>query len=154
MIRQFRPSDAEACCELIRNCIRHDPEIPADLRESLLRAESPRSIEERARLFYIAVWEAGGEVAGVGGLDMNEIRLLYVSPSHQRRGIGRAILEHLEALVPSALFKDVFVYAAVSASSFYEARGFLPRGQHGFDIGGQLLTTIFMTKPLGPAPTA
>jgi N-acetylglutamate synthase-like GNAT family acetyltransferase len=154
MIRQFRTADAEACCELICNCIRHDAEIPADLREALLKAESPRSMEERARLFYIAVWEIGGEVAGVGGLDMNEIRLLYVSPAHQRRGIGRAILEHLEALVPPALFKDVFVYAVVSASSFYEARGFLPRGQHGLDIGGQLLPTVFMSKPIGSTPPA
>jgi GNAT superfamily N-acetyltransferase len=151
MIRQFRSDDAETCCELLRACIQHDPEIPGSLRQALLQAESPQSMQERGSLFYIAVWETEGEVAGLGGLDMNEIRLLFVSPAHQRRGIGRAILEHLEALVPPALFKDVFVYAAVSASSFYQTCGYSPRGEHSFDIGGQLLPTIFMTKRLRTA---
>jgi GNAT superfamily N-acetyltransferase len=151
MIRQFRSDDAEICCELLRACIRHDPEIPGSLRQALLQAESFQSMQERGSLFYIAVWETEGEVVGLGGLDMNEIRLLFVSPAHQRRGIGRAILEHLEALVPPALFKDVFVYAAVSASGFYQACGYSPRGEHSFDIGGQLLPTIFMTKRLRPA---
>jgi N-acetylglutamate synthase-like GNAT family acetyltransferase len=150
MIRQFSQDDAKTCCELICACIRHDPEIPAGLRQALLQAETSRSMEERSRLFYIAVWETDGEVAGLGGLDMNEIRLLYVSPAHQRRGIGRALLEHLEAQVPPALFKDVFVYAAISSSSFYQTCGYSPQGQHGFEIGGQFLQTIFMTKLLRP----
>ena len=150
MIRQFESSDAETCSGLICDCIRHDAEIPAGLRQALLQAESAQSMEERSRLFYIAVWETAGVVAGLGGLDMNEIRLLYVSPAHQRRGIGRAILEHLEGLVPAALFKNVFVYAAVSASSFYETRGYVSGGKHVIEIGGQILPTIFMTKPLLP----
>lgn len=148
MIRQFRTEDAEACCGLIRTCIHFDMEMSPALRQELLRAESSQSMRERGGLFYIAVWEIDGMIAGLGGLDMNEIRLLYVSPAQQRRGIGRAILEHLEAMVPPALFKEVFVYAAASAAGFYRSRGYAPRGEHHFDLGGQILPTIFMTKPL------
>jgi len=148
MIRQFKQEDAEKCCALIRTCIEYDLEMPPALRGKLLGAESSESIRERANLFYIAVFEEEGMVAGLGGLDMNEIRLLYVSPAYQRRGIGTTILGHLEAMVPPALFKEVFVYAATSAAGFYRARGYTSRGEHLFEFGTQHLPTIFMTKSL------
>ncbi len=148
MIRQFKPEDAEACCALIRACIEFDLEIPLTLRGALLGTESPESMRERGSLFYLAVFEKDGLVAGVGGLDMNEIRLLYVSPAHQRRGIGSTLLQYLEAMVPPALFKEVFVYATASAAGFYQSRGYASRGEHNFELGTQKLPTIFMTKSL------
>lgn len=151
MIRQFRAEDAEACSAVIRACIEFDMEMPAQLRAELLAAESPESMRERGRLFYIAVCEHEGSVAGLGGLDMNEIRLLYVSPAYQRRGFGRAILEHLEAMVPPALFREAFVYAAASAAGFYRARGYAHRGEHLFEVGAQRFPTLFMTKLLESA---
>ncbi len=152
MIRQFRPEDAAECCTLIRACIEYDLELPATLREQMLSAESPESMLERACLFYVAVFELEGAIAGLGGLEMNEIRLLYVSPAHQRRGIGRAILAHLEEMVPSAMFREVFVYSAMSAAGFYQSCGYFPRGKHSFLLGSQKLTTIFMTKSLREPP--
>ena len=104
-------------------------------------------MEERARLFYVAVYESENRVLGVAGLDMNEIRLLYVSPDQQRRGIGRALLEHLRPMVPGILFPDIFVYAATQAVGFYKACGFAEKGPFCFDIDGEPLTTIFMTSP-------
>ncbi len=148
MIRQFRPEDAEKCCALVRACIEYDMELPAALRGELLAAESPESMRQRSSLFYIAVCELEGEVAGVGGLDLNEIRLLYVSPAHQRLGIGSSILEHLEAMIPPAFFREVFVYAAASAAGFYHSRGYVSQGEHDFALKTQRLRTIFMTKSL------
>jgi len=77
---------------------------------------------------------------------MNEIRLLYVDPLHQRRGIGRSLLAHLESMIPSALFPDVFLYSSHVAVGFYQAHGFQTRGPHAFLIEGEELTTVFMTK--------
>jgi N-acetylglutamate synthase-like GNAT family acetyltransferase len=148
MIRQFQPEDAEACCDLVHACIQYDLELSQAQRLALLHAESPQSMRERSKLFYLAVYESEGAVAGLGGLDMNEVRMLFVSPACQRRGIGKAILEFLEAMVPPALFREVFVYAALSAASFYRARGYSEHGEHYFDWSGQRLTTIFMTKKI------
>ncbi len=109
--------------------------------------ETPHAMEERARLFYVAAYESENRVLGVAGLDMNEIRLLYVSPDQQRRGIGRALLDHLRPMVPGILFPDIFVYAATQAVGFYKACGFTEKGPFCFDIDGEPLTTIFMTSP-------
>ena len=148
MIRQFRPEDAAPCSSLIRSCLENDSSIPPALREKLRSAETPESMEERGRLFYVAVCESEGRVLGVAGLDLNEIRLLCISPEHRRQGIGRALLEHLEAMVPGILFPDIFVYSSVQGKDFYSSCGFEEKGQVSFDFGGEQLPTYFMTFPI------
>ncbi len=146
MIRQFRSEDAEPCSSMLCACLRNDSNLSPSLREGLLRAESPGKMLERADLYYIAVFDEAGEVLGFGGLELNEIRLLYVAPEHQRKGIGRAILDHLESMVPSGLFSDIFVYSTLSSTDFYCACGYTGRGEYSFECGGEILRTVFMTK--------
>jgi len=150
MIRQFEEEDAQACSDLVRACIVRDPDIPLATLDRLLQEESPQLMCKRATLFYLAVFERDRMIAGVGGLDLNEIRLLYVAPDHQRQGVGRTLLEHLERMVPPALFSDIFLYAAPSDETFYRACGYESRGDHTFDLDGKPLPTIFMVKPIYP----
>jgi GNAT superfamily N-acetyltransferase len=125
-----------------------DVSIPPLLRTELLSREEPEAMLERARLFYVAVFQDGEHLAGVGGIDLNEIRMLCVAPEHQKRGIGWRILQHLETMVPPALFREVFVYASPSAVAFYQGNGYEARGEHVFTINGHDLITIFMVKRL------
>ncbi|MBI4471647.1 MAG: GNAT family N-acetyltransferase [Acidobacteria bacterium] len=150
MIRQFKPEDAQACLEVICDCIRQDGTLSTPLRDQLVRAETAESIAERARLYYLAVWEKDDCVVGLAGLDMNEIRLLFVAPDHQGQGIGRELLQYLESMVPPAMFSDIFVYSTLAAERFYRAHGYQSRGEQVFDIHGQPLRTIFMVKRLHP----
>ena len=103
---------------------------------------------ERARLFYVAVCQLKNEIVGVAGLDLNEIRLLYVSPAHQRLGIGRSLLEHIKAMVPGFMFSDIFVYSSRQAVGFYTACGFVEKGPCIFDLAGEPLQTVFMTSAI------
>jgi GNAT superfamily N-acetyltransferase len=148
IIRQFMPEDAEAASTIVCSCLRLDPMVPASARDELILMESPASMIERSRLFYMAVSVHAGCVAGVAGVDMNEIRLLFVDPGCQRLGIGSRLLQHLEALVPPALFGDVFVYSALGAVGFYREHGYRPEGEHSFVIAGHTVPTIFMKKVL------
>ncbi len=118
------------------------------MQQKLLVSETPTLMRERAHLFYLAVHESAGKITGLGGLDLNEIRLLFVSPDHRRAGNGRALIEHFETLIPPDFFKDMFVYAAPGAVGFYRRLGFEPRGESRFDIGGLPLVTIFMSRLL------
>ncbi len=147
MIRQFEPGDAAACCALVRGCVARDPSISASLKEKLSQAESPEGMVERAGLFYLAVYDFNGSILGVGGVELNEIRLLYVAPEHRGEGIGKALLDHLASMVPSTPFADIFVYSTPSAVGFYRAHGFRENGEFVFDFGGEPLTTVFMTRP-------
>jgi GNAT superfamily N-acetyltransferase len=148
MIRKFVPEDAYACCSLIHSCIEADPTISATLRGKMIHGESPYVMLERSRLFYLAVYESDTGIPGIAGLDMNEIRLLCVSPDRQRRGIGRTLLDHLISMVPGYLFPDIFVYASMEAVPFYKACGFLEKGPVAFAFAGSRLQTVFMTRPI------
>jgi N-acetylglutamate synthase-like GNAT family acetyltransferase len=145
MIRQFRPEDAHSCCVLIQTCLDSDPSISPSLLKKLRETESPQTILERAKLFYLAVYELESTIVGLAGLDLNEIRLLYVSPKHWRIGIGRALLNHLAAMTPASFFAEIFVYSSLSAVDFYKAQGFSEKGPASFIIEGETIPTIFMT---------
>ncbi len=147
-IRQFQPGDAAACSEILRSCIAMDEHLPAGAKQELLWTETPQVMCKRASLFYLAAYLSGDAVVAVGGVDLNEIRLLYVAPSRWRQGIGGALLEHLESWIPPALFGDIFVYAAPGAVEFYRSHGYRPGGEHIFIVGTQSVPTIFMTKLL------
>jgi GNAT superfamily N-acetyltransferase len=148
MIRQFRPEDSIACCSLIQECLANDSSLSSGLREILQNSETPQGMEERARLFFVAVFESEGRILGIAGLELNEIRLLFVSPEHRRSGIGRALVEYIKSLVPNMLFSDIFVYSSIQGREFYGACGFKEKGPVIFDIGGEQLHTVFMAFPL------
>jgi GNAT superfamily N-acetyltransferase len=148
MIRQFRPDDADACLSLILESIRQDRRLSFEVRDALLRAETPDTMRERSTLYYVVVDEREGEIAAVGGVDMNEIRLLFVGAARRREGIGSGVLEHLEEMVPPALFREIFVYAAPGAEAFYQSQGYVARGAQPFEAHGVVLESTFMVKPL------
>jgi len=148
MIRQFRPEDAKACCSLIHECLANDSSLSPRLREQLQSSETPESVKERAKLFYVSVYELNGRILGIAGLDLNEIRILCVSPANRRSGIGRALLEFIQSMVPGVLFPDLFVYSSIQGRNFYKACGFVEKGPVSFDINGEQLHTFFMTFPL------
>jgi GNAT superfamily N-acetyltransferase len=147
-IRQFQSHDAVACNRIVRACLELDPLMPPGLKEELLPAESPEIMCERANRFYVAVYLLGDTVAALGGIELNEIRLLFVAPEHQHQGIGGSLLKHLETCVPPDLFGDIFVYSAPGAVGFYRSHGYQPGGEQVFVFGSCSVPTIFMTKKL------
>jgi predicted GNAT family acetyltransferase len=78
---------------------------------------------------YVRFVHRGDELVGAGraladGLDCAYIADVAVHPDHQRRGIGRSIIERLAA--PAAGHKKIILYANPGAEGFYSRLGFLP----------------------------
>jgi GNAT superfamily N-acetyltransferase len=77
----------------------------------------------------VAFWgcEDAGELAGIMGIqpvrDVDLIRHAYVLPSHQGRGIGGALLEHLLRSASRPILVGTWT-AATWAIRFYERHGF------------------------------
>jgi putative acetyltransferase len=68
------------------------------------------------------VYEQDAEVVGFLSLVGNEVGGLFVHPDHQRRGIGRALVDHARSLRPN-LELDVFAENEIGRR-FYAAYGF------------------------------
>lgn len=74
---------------------------------------------------------------------------LYVHPDCQRRGIGRSLLDEVEASFPEARSLRLEVEEANSpAIAFYEANGFQPAGRTADCGGGSGMPALILEKPL------
>ncbi len=81
------------------------------------------------------VYETAGRVVGFRSLVGNEVGGLFVDPDHQRRGIGRALLDHARDSRP-ILELDVFEANAV-ARRFYDTYGFRLVNRHMNEAAGE-----------------
>jgi GNAT superfamily N-acetyltransferase len=72
-------------------------------------------------------YEAGGELVGVMGIqpvqDVYLIRHAYVLPSHQRHGVGAALIAHLRHLTTTRMLVGTWS-AATWAIRFYQRHNF------------------------------
>ena len=152
VIRQASREDAEAIAALCARAARGAYER--------IRREIPPATD----WFGFVVAQAGTDVAGVAGTgrsadrpDACELFTLYVDPSCQRRGVGRALVARSEAQagMAGATHLDVAVMPGnAPAIRFYEACGFSPAGErpiyapHGKD-GGPDVAMVYTKKIAG-----
>ncbi len=94
----------------------------------------------------------GGMAFAAAAADGKVIMLnqLYVHPDCQRRGIGQALLDEIEASFPEARTLRVEVEEANrGAIAFYRSSGFLPSGNVAGARDVAKPATLSLEKPLG-----
>jgi GNAT superfamily N-acetyltransferase len=78
---------------------------------------------------FVTVAELDTIVRGVGMIDTSgELRLCYVEPGFQLRGIGRALLAALEQRARQWGLAEVRLRSSVGAREFYERHGYASSG--------------------------
>jgi GNAT superfamily N-acetyltransferase len=127
VIRRVRPEERNALLAIVNDAAQaYRGVIPADrwhepymLREEL-DAEITGGVE-----FWGA--EEGGRLLGVMGIqDRGEVALVrhaYVAPEAQRKGVGQALLRHVQGLATKPLLVGTWA-AAEWAIAFYLRNGF------------------------------
>lgn len=101
---------------------------------------------------------AGGEPDGVvafGDLDTDtgEVCGVYVHPDYARRGVGSAILDHLETHALDVGLDETHLVASKNAVGFYERCGYESEDTFTHETtGGVELDCIRMTKSLSDEP--
>jgi GNAT superfamily N-acetyltransferase len=127
MIRASVPADLPAVFAIINDAAQaYRGVIPADRWHEpyMPREELEREIAAGVTFF---LFEEERRVTGVMGIqDKGEVALIrhaYVAPGAQRRGIGRALLRHLERLTDKPVLIGTWA-AATWAIDFYVRNGF------------------------------
>src|SRR5688572_30454672 len=120
-IRAYDPSDWDEICR-IHDAARLDELRGAGLLDAYLDLEATF---ENEGLFDDDVWvaEFDGRVAGFLAASADEITWAYVDPGLYRRGIGRALVEHVLAGAEGPM--KLQVLDGNAARAFYEALGFM-----------------------------
>jgi putative acetyltransferase len=127
-IRPYRPADAPALLSLFRDTIRrvnsrdYAPEqVAAWASDDIDPAHWAARFEGR----FVAVAEVDGALAGFAELEEDgHIDRFYVSADHQRRGVGRALMDALIAEARRLGVGRVFSEVSITARPFFEAHGF------------------------------
>ncbi len=78
---------------------------------------------------FCVVEEVNGEVQGVGLVHRSgELRLFYVAPGHERKGLGRSIHEALVAHARLWGLPEIHLESTSVARQFYESLGYRSAG--------------------------
>ena len=102
---------------------------------------------------YFPLAKAGDELAGLATTYMPEDTILmfrlYVSPRHQRHGIGALLLDHVIAHFQGAAIIQLHVEAAnPKGQSFYQKHGFREIKREEQRVVNEVIEVILMEKVL------
>ncbi|WP_435361045.1 GNAT family N-acetyltransferase [Haloarchaeobius sp. DFWS5] len=97
---------------------------------------------------YLVVAEFDDELAGYGHLRLEdgEVRAVYVSPDFARRGVGRALLDHLESIARADGHVDCYLYASLNAVPFYEQAGWSVVDEETVETSGDGVTAALPVR--------
>jgi N-acetylglutamate synthase-like GNAT family acetyltransferase len=129
MIRPCRDDEREAILSIVNAAAEaYRGVIPADRwHEPYMPPEELEGEIEAGVEFW--GYEAGGALVGIMGIqrvrDVYLIRHAYVSPDHQRGGVGGALLERLAKSIEGRILVGTWA-AAGWAIDFYRRHGFEP----------------------------
>ena len=91
----------------------------------------------------------GGELAGFSDVSPDGyVDMMFVSPRHQRRGVARQLLAHVEAHARSEGAPALSVDASITARPFFERHGFTVEAEQHPVKAGVELTNYKMRKEL------
>lgn len=117
-----RPADPSDHDELLDVWYRASQEAHSFLPDQFFEGERREIAERWLPISETTVYETGGRVAGFISLIGNEVGAIFVDPDHQRRGIGRALMNLARASRP---FLELSVFEANAAGRhFYDTYGF------------------------------
>ncbi len=93
---------------------------------------------------FTLVCEHQGVVVGMGGLDRNEIKRMYVHPDAHGHGMGTAILHALEAEAKRRCLASL----RAQALAFYAKWGYVSMNSECWQLGQARFRVVNMTKVL------
>jgi GNAT superfamily N-acetyltransferase len=155
-IRTFQPGDARRVAEVIQRCLRevNSRDYPVELIERMCAHFSADRVTSLAgeRLVHVAV--LNGVVVGTVSRDGNKVYTMFVLPELAGRGIGRCLMNHIEAAATAEGFDYMETGASITAHDFYRRLGYADVRQTETDFG----LNYILRKPLpssgraSPAP--
>jgi len=107
----------------------YDPETVAAWAKRGERSPDDYPVDDPASHFVVAV-TGDDEVVGFGELipDERNVRAVYVHPDHERRGVGSALVAHLEGYARALDLRELTLQSSLNAVGFYERAGWQRTG--------------------------
>ncbi|MEF2230076.1 MAG: GNAT family N-acetyltransferase [Pseudodesulfovibrio sp.] len=152
-IRAAHESDLERILALQKDAYRSEAEIYGDWNLPPLRQTLEDLRDEYKRMLFLVIESKGALIGSIRAFAQGGICLvgkLIVSPRHQNRGLGTALLREVESRFPDAKAYELFTGARSAKNlHLYRKLGYsVVRRQ---DVSPSL-TLVFLRKPNRPGP--
>jgi GNAT superfamily N-acetyltransferase len=142
VVRRATPADSETILQLHVDSIRricaasYTPE-QIDAWAGSKRAEKYTQGMASGDSMFVA--ESTGPLLGFAALRGDNVLAVYVSPDHQHRGVGKALLAALEDDARQRHILELHLESTLNALDFYASRGFRRVGpsiriMHGVEV--------------------
>jgi len=149
VVRRYESSDAEACCRVVNSAVVDMDGLNDAARRHIVASNTPKQLGGDLASWVSFVAEVDGSgIVGVGALDGGEAKRVYVAPGTSGRGVGRALIETLEAEAARRGIDVVVLDASPSSVAFYETLGYAAHDGAGFSIGEAEFRFVKMSKAL------
>jgi putative acetyltransferase len=100
---------------------------------------------DAGEVFFVA--EVNGNIVGFSVLFGDEVKAVYVHPDHVGCGVGRRLLEAVEAEARSRGIRELKLTSTLTSLEFYESCGYTKGDLHQHPVtGGVLLPCVHFTK--------
>lgn len=132
-IRRFQEADAAEVSELIIRTLRitNSKDYPAEEIERLTAQFTPEYVIQRASMTHFYVFCVAGNIVGCGAIGPywgseteSSLFTIFVLPEYQGKGIGRKIIETLEADEYALRASRIEIPASITACAFYRKLGY------------------------------
>ena len=126
-VRQAEEEDLPSIYRLVQSvvAISYNGVYPAEAIEAFQNHHSEEQIRIDATDGYTIVAQYNDEIVGTGTLYETSIRRVYISPRHQRKGIGRLIVHELEKKALTEKLTTLDLGASLVSRQFWESLGFV-----------------------------
>ncbi|WP_367066828.1 GNAT family N-acetyltransferase [Oryzisolibacter sp. LB2S] len=152
-IRPYAPADAPALRQVFESSVR---ELAARFyTPEQIDTWAPREHDAPAWARRLAdnrpwVCEVDGRIAGFADLQPSgHIDQFFVAPQHARRGVGAALLAHLERQARRQGCAAMRSHVSLAAQAFFARHGFVVQERRVVTLRGVQFANALMRKELG-----
>lgn len=151
-LRVYNPADAASLLALFRASVEQiasrDYSAP-QIRAWVATTRDEERFRQRREAKPTFVAELQGRVAGFSDLEPSgHIDMLYVHPDCQRRGVARALLEHVERSARALQLSRLYTEASLTARPAFAALGFQVIRRETVSVQGQTFVNFQMENRL------
>ncbi|OLU24390.1 GNAT family N-acetyltransferase [Pseudomonas sp. PA15(2017)] len=125
-IRQAREADADAISDVIVQALRlsNAADYPPQVIERVAANFDAASVRALMASREVFVALDGARVVATASLAGDVVRSVFVLPELQGRGVGKALMGHVEDVAQAAAVPCLRVPASLTAVPFYKALGY------------------------------
>jgi len=125
-IRRFKTGDEKELSEMSRSCIVtiNSKDVEKHEADALYEYFSPERFVEESNMAAVFVAELDGKIAGTATLDGDLVRAVFVSPLTHGKGVGSALMKHVEETAKKSGLKKIILRSSPYAVGFYLKLGY------------------------------